>query len=166
MPKQNVDYSKNVIYKIVCNDKNITDLYVGRTTDMIRRKYSHSRSCKSKINLFVHKFIVDNGGWNNWNMTIVEEYPCENSVSATDRESYWINTLQATLNVYFPVADTTLYKKDWYYKNRERIRIQQNKHRELKKEFQTLYNIDTENIENNPEWYLNNMKSMIINIKE
>ena len=32
MPRKVVDYSKTVIYKIVCKDLNITELYVGHTT--------------------------------------------------------------------------------------------------------------------------------------
>ena len=33
MPKSNCDYSRTVLYKTVCNDLNITDCYVGHTTD-------------------------------------------------------------------------------------------------------------------------------------
>ena len=35
MPKSNCDYSRTVIYKIVCNDLSITDCYVGHTTEFI-----------------------------------------------------------------------------------------------------------------------------------
>ena len=167
MPKQDIDYSKNVIYKISCKDEKITDLYIGRTTDFIRRKYSHMRSLKSKINLHVHKYILENGGWSNWTMSIVEEYPCNNAADASDRESHWINTLEANLNVNFPLVNTVLYKKEWYFKNKERIRGLQNEYRELKKnervEIEKLYKIDTENIENNAEWYLNNVKNQVLN---
>ncbi len=38
MPKKIIDFSKTIIYKIVCNDLNITDVYVGRTTNFINRK--------------------------------------------------------------------------------------------------------------------------------
>ena len=37
MPRQNVDYSKTVIYKIVCNDENVDYLYIGSTTDITKR---------------------------------------------------------------------------------------------------------------------------------
>ena len=33
MPRKEIDYSKTVIYKIVCNDLNVKDVYVGHTTD-------------------------------------------------------------------------------------------------------------------------------------
>ena len=40
-----VDYSKTVIYKITCNDPSVTDVYVGSTSDFIRRKTEHKSRC-------------------------------------------------------------------------------------------------------------------------
>ena len=45
MPRLPIDYANTVIYKIVCNDLSITELYVGHTTDFIRRKWSHRNNC-------------------------------------------------------------------------------------------------------------------------
>ena len=53
MPQKEVDYSKTVIYKIVCNDPLITDCYVGRTTNFTKRKLQHeqvSNSIDKKLN--------------------------------------------------------------------------------------------------------------------
>jgi hypothetical protein len=33
MPCKPVDYSRTLMYKLVCNDLNITDVYTGHTTD-------------------------------------------------------------------------------------------------------------------------------------
>ena len=41
MPRKEIDYSKTVIYKIVCNDLNVKDVYVGHTTDFTKRKATH-----------------------------------------------------------------------------------------------------------------------------
>ena len=66
MPKVNVNYENTVIYKIVCNDLNITDCYVGSTTDFTTRKSHHKSSCNnetdSRYHLKVYKMIRDNGG--------------------------------------------------------------------------------------------------------
>ena len=43
MPKENIDYSKTIIYKIVCKDIDIEDCYVGSTTDFVRRKSEHKK---------------------------------------------------------------------------------------------------------------------------
>ena len=38
MTLKKIDYSKLVVYKIVCNDLRVTDLYVGSTTNIEQRK--------------------------------------------------------------------------------------------------------------------------------
>jgi hypothetical protein len=38
MTKKNIDYSKTMIYKIVCKDFNVSDLYVGHTTNLFNVK--------------------------------------------------------------------------------------------------------------------------------
>ena len=84
MPKKNIDYSKALIYKIVCNDLNIKDCYVGSTTDFTKRKGHHKRGCNNVntkcYNYNVYQFIRANGGWDNWTMVLVENYPCENKL--------------------------------------------------------------------------------------
>ena len=45
MPKTEIDYSKSVIYKIVCDDLNVKDCYVGSTTNFIKRKRHHKEAC-------------------------------------------------------------------------------------------------------------------------
>jgi len=80
MPKIPINFSKTVIYKICCNDATITDIYVGHTTDIITRRYthkSHSTNDKNKsYNLKPYQFIRKNGGWDNWSLIQIEEYPC------------------------------------------------------------------------------------------
>ena len=72
MPKLPIDYSKTIIYKIVCNDTNITDCYVGHTTDFTRRKQLHKNDCnnpngKNIIIKFIRPFMIMvvgiNGKW-------------------------------------------------------------------------------------------------------
>ena len=47
MPKENINYQNTIIYKIVSNDLNVKDFYIGHTTDYRCRKNSHkSRCCK------------------------------------------------------------------------------------------------------------------------
>jgi len=45
MPKIPIDYSKTIIYKIVCNDLNVKDCYVGHTINMTKRKWAHKSRC-------------------------------------------------------------------------------------------------------------------------
>ena len=66
MPKDNIDYSNTIIYKIYCNDSSLTDIYVGHTTNFIKRKYQHKVLCNKKSKLKIYDIIQKNGGWNNW----------------------------------------------------------------------------------------------------
>jgi predicted GIY-YIG superfamily endonuclease len=48
MPKENIDYSNTIIYKIYCNDDSIRDIYVGHTTDLIKRRSMHKYTCNNE----------------------------------------------------------------------------------------------------------------------
>ena len=97
------DYSKTMIYKIACKDATIMDFYIGHSTDVHQREISHKQStnpnhCKSHYKLY--KCIRENGGWENWTMTILDHYPqCETFIEATAREQEWISKLNPSLNV-------------------------------------------------------------------
>ena len=90
MPKKNIEYSKTVIYKIVCRDVNIKDIYVGTTTDFTRKKSYHKNNCMKPespyYNLKVYQFIRENGGWKNFIMVEIEKFPCKDSYEAAARE--------------------------------------------------------------------------------
>jgi len=96
------DYSTTIIYKITCNDPNITDKYVGHTTDIVRRRQQHkNNACNVKYpnyNLKLYKFIRENGGWDNWKMEIIAHYNCNNLNEARQKEQEHYNELKASLN--------------------------------------------------------------------
>ena len=48
MPKIPIDYSKTIIYKIVCNDLSIKECYVGHTINMTKRKCCHKSTCNNE----------------------------------------------------------------------------------------------------------------------
>ena len=112
MPLSKIDYLNTVIYKIVCNDLNIKDLYIGSTTDFTRCKCNHKKLANGKAFSYIsqresqkklYDAIINNGGWNNWDMIEIEKYPCLDSREAKGRIRYHIEQLNATLN-------TILYK--------------------------------------------------------
>ena len=170
MPKSNIDFSKCVIYKIYCTDDNIKECYVGMTTDITRRIYYHKQhsKCEKNKNLYLYSFINNHGGWGNWTIEKIEDYPCNNSMEAHDRETHWINSLEAELNSVVPF-NRSQWKKEWYFKHQERIRLHQKEYREKNKQIKDKqkqeylqhlenYKIDYDNLDNNPEWFKNNVK--------
>jgi hypothetical protein len=116
MPRLNVEYKNIVIYKIVCNDLNIKDCYVGSTTSFTKRKCGHKTACKNEnnknYNLKVYQTIRANGGWDNFSMLEIEKYPCNDNNEATTRERYWFETLQAKMNSNIPSRTDAQYMED------------------------------------------------------
>ena len=104
MPKKIIDYSNTIIYKIICKDKSITDLYVGHTTNFIKRKYEHKTKCNSGNDRKIYNVIRANGGWDNWEMIEVAKHNCEDAVEARIREQEHYDILKPTLNIFNPIS--------------------------------------------------------------
>ena len=129
MPKNFIDYSKAIIHKIVCNDLNITDVYVGHTTNFINRKALHCNNPNSKnYNFKIYNIIRNNEGWNNWSMIEIEKYPCNDINEASARERYWYQLLNAKLNTNCPGRNDKEYYQDnkdkmqeYYQDNKDKI---------------------------------------------
>ena len=138
MPKQPINYENTIIYKIVCNNLNINDCYVGHTTDFTRRKYKHKQNCEvlnnPKYNFKIYKIIRENGGWDNWSMIEIEKYNCKTENEAKMRERYWYEKLQSNLNSFIPIK-TEIEHKEYQKLYRET-------HKESNKEYQELYQIE------------------------
>ena len=99
MPLTPINYANTIIYRIFSD--NCDYVYVGSTTDITRRRCDHKRHCNTETNKShykVYQTIRENGGWNEFKMLEIEEYPCENSKQAQKREQYWIDHYKANLN--------------------------------------------------------------------
>ena len=139
-----VNYNNSMIYKICCNDPTITEIYIGSTTNLIRRRAQHKKCCNKDNdrghNYYVYQFIRDNGGWDNWSVILVEK--CENITSKpelTKRERHYIETLKSSLNRRIPGRT----KKEWTTVNKEKII-------EYQKEY---YSDNKEKIKQSPKCY-------------
>lgn len=102
MPKTEIEYANTVIYKIMCKDETIKDVYVGHTTNFVKRKYQHKTCALHKRKGLVYDFINEHGGWNNWSMIEIEMYPCSCIREAMIRERYYIDNENSTLNLNKP----------------------------------------------------------------
>ena len=128
------DYSNTIIYKIICKDDNIKDIYIGHTTNFINRHSSHKQhtieSHYRDYNMPLYQFIRENGGWNNFTMDIIETFSCKNKFDATIKEAFYIRTLKASLNKIIPHRTRNEYYVDnkskliekstkWYNENKD-----------------------------------------------
>ena len=163
------DYSKCVIYKLCCKNLDVKEIYVGSTCNFTKRKNKHktdSSNLNSKShNSKVYKFIRDNGGFENWDMVMVEEYPCENIMQKVKRERYWCEELKSELNSISPCRDKKEYRqykkeklKEYYQDNKEKLIEYQKEYRQDNKEKIKEYRQDNkEKIkEQKKEWYEKN----------
>jgi hypothetical protein len=117
MVKKFMPYLNTIIYKIICKDSNITNTYVGLTIDFKERKRRHEKNCINFKKGKLYDFIRDNGGWDNWEMLVVENYSCLTRKEAGLREKYWYETLNADLNKNYPSRNYDEY----YEANKERL---------------------------------------------
>ena len=99
MPKECVDYSNTIIYKIFCKTQSITDVYVGHTTNFIQRKYNH-KTCSNNVTnrLKIYEIIRKNGGWDNWDMIEIAKYNCKDHTEARIKEQEHYDKLNCSLN--------------------------------------------------------------------
>jgi len=107
MPKDTIDYSNTIIYKIYCNDSSITDIYVGHTTNFIKKKYQHKILCNNSSKLKIYDVIRKNGGWNNWSMIEIAKYACQDVTEARIREQEHYELLKSSLNYINPISNST-----------------------------------------------------------
>ena len=138
------DFSGSVIYKIFCKDENIKDFYIGSSKDLYDRMRVHKSMCynenDSGYSLKIYEFIRENGDWENFNVEIVEYYPCKNEKELKVREQYYIKKYEPTLNcfnAYITQEEKKEKNKLW-------------KKSEKGKEYQRKY---TKNFINNSEKY-------------
>jgi hypothetical protein len=130
------NYEEGNVYKLCCRDTSVKDEYIGSTCNFTQRKYRHKSATYNKngfeFNKKVYKFIRENGGWNNWDMVLLEEVCCENKKQLNQKEREWIEKLKPTLNCCIPnrtkkeyyldnLEKTKKDKKEWYEKNKKRV---------------------------------------------
>ena len=103
----NTDYSNTIFYKISCKNENISDVYIGHTTNFIQRQKCHKHSSQSMMTpnskCKVYNVIRANGGWDNWNMAIIDFKNCNDLTEARKREQELFIEYNATLNSVEPM---------------------------------------------------------------
>lgn len=159
MPITSCSYQKGCIYKIACKDPSITDCYVGSTTNFTKRKSKHKHYCKNpntkKYNFKVYKFIRENGDWDNWEMILLEDFPCENNNQLKKRERDYLEELEASLNSicpYLTEEEAKYYKKTYQHEyskiyrenNRDKLRLYKKEWRQKQKDKKDLEKVEAE----------------------
>lgn len=133
------NYKNSIVYKLCCNDTAVTEVYVGSTTNFKNRKSDHKKACCKESykghNLYVYRFIRDNGGWSNWSMVQLEAIELNTKRELHARERHWLETLGASLNKIVPLRTRAEYREA----NRERLNAQKKLYDQANKEKKKVY---------------------------
>jgi len=170
------DYSKSKIYKIVCN---ITGLiYIGSTSQpLCRRIQDHKYDYKDYLNKKSYSScltsfkILEN---NNYNIILVEDFPCERKEQLLARERFWIENTKC-VNKMVPTRTKKEWREDhkeeikqYRENNKEKIKQYLEEHKEKIKEYQKEYHEkNKEEIKKGKsEYYFKNKEKIIKKQKE
>ncbi len=126
-----VNYNLGKIYKLVDNTNG--DIYIGSTCEptLARRLWGHTKkfrlvnkgNTKEKLTSYN---IIKNG---NYDIILIEAYPCENKMELHRRERYYIDTNDC-VNKLHP----TRTKKEYYKENIETLKAKGKVYRNNNKE--------------------------------
>jgi len=141
-------YHNGRIYKIVSDS---TDkIYIGSTCNPLCKRLSQHRSahkkCKEgkKTNGIVKSFEIIESG--NFDIVLLENYPCESKEQLHARERYWIEQNKAiAVNKYIPTRTYDEYYKENVETLKEKMKIYAINHKAEKRESDKKYynkNID------------------------
>ena len=130
MPKLPINYENACIYEIVCKDVNITQRYIGSTTNLINRRNSHKSECNNEkcknYNQYVYQFIRENGSFDNWEVVLIEKViDCKDNEHLHKQERYYIEEKKAELNKQIPlrtVKERHKYNKEYLANNMEKYK--------------------------------------------
>ena len=109
-----VNYSNGKIYKLI---NNVDDkIYIGSTCNTLRqRKDEHKRKSKTK-NFKVYNHLNE-AGWENVVIILIEKYPCNNFEELRIKEQEYIDKFNPELND----KSAKQTPKQYYEKNKEQI---------------------------------------------
>lgn len=141
MPYKVANYKNGKIYKIEHLEKPEL-IYIGSTTQFNRRKANHKRACNnetgSAYNFKLYDMVRLNGGWNEFKMMVIKEYPCNNKTELLIEEEKHRKEYQASLNkirAYRTEEETKQYNKEYTTDNIKKITEYQNKWRNDNKDY-------------------------------
>ena len=144
MPRIEINYQKSIIYKIE-HLENPELLYVGSTTDFIKRKHTHKSRCTNEnnnnYNTKLYQMISDNGGWIQFKIIVIKEYPCNSKIELLIEEDRQMKLLKSNMNSmksYLTDEERIIKKKEsdkeYYQLNKEYLIEQKKEYNQLNKE--------------------------------
>jgi len=149
------DYSKACIYKIKHKeDYDDDNVYIGATCNLIRRRNEHKSVCSNQNvvnhNLFLYHYIRNNGGWDQFVILKIHDYPCKSKAELDIEERRCIDLTKPKLNKIIPLRDLKQWyldniekhkknAKEWREKNDDKLKKKRADNSDELKEYQKIY---------------------------
>lgn len=162
------DYQKTTIYKLCCKDPEVTDIYVGSTCNFRKRKHQHKSNSlnmnKRDYKNYVYQIIRKSGGFENWDMILIEVFPCNNKLEKAQRERLWMDHLKPTLNKQVPWRSDDEKRKSYKLYDYKVVctcgllveKRKLNEHQQTYKHYKKfIISVDAEKIKDTDKQYLN-----------
>jgi hypothetical protein len=124
------------IYEIKPLDKELEYSYIGSSKNFTHRKSNHKALCNNYISngkdRTLYKFMVENGGWDAFNMTPIEEFECDTKTQARIQEQVWIDKNDTKklnmVKAYITANENEEQRKKYQIDNKEQITKQRKQH--------------------------------------
>ena len=117
-------YQNGKIYKLVNSIDN--KIYVGSTClTLTKRKHHHKATSIKFPNRAVYFHIIQIG-WENIDIVLIENFPCQSKNELHRRERFFFDELKPELNYQVP----TRTQKEYYDENKKEIKEIRNKYKE------------------------------------
>ena len=131
--KKMPDYQNGLVYKIVSNNPEDANIYIGSTVDFKTRQKCHKSDCNNEkrkcYNFKIYKYIRANGGWENFTMILIKYTPCNTRKELTKHEQKAYIEFGATLNGKSPSQTQQEYRQE----NKAKIKEYDKEYRQLNK---------------------------------
>ena len=134
MPKNNIDYTKTIIYKIQHNER-LDLIYIGHTTNFDSRQSQHKKSSGCHERTHLYERINAHGGWNAFKMSPIKQVSCKNRIDALIEEQKAMDEFKASLNhncAHKPTAQQHIENMKNIQKQQQNDKIRQIVEREIK----------------------------------
>jgi len=100
-----------MIYKIYCKNPEIKDCYIGSTCNFKNRVSNHKSAYNTENNK-LYECIRNNGGWDNWEFTIINEYRISMTTNELlKKEKKYIEKFIPALNQNIPTGKSGIDTK-------------------------------------------------------
>lgn len=130
MPRIPNDFTKEMMFYIIkCNNLELTDVYIGSTFNFTNRKSEHKKK-STHHHYKIYQYIRENGGWDNFNMTLIERRICRDMLEARQYEQHLIEQHKSSLNTIKAFRKETKKEADHltYLKYAEQYKEKHNKY--------------------------------------